>query len=249
MSLKRPIFLGVNVDHVATVRQARRAVYPDPVHCALIAEDHGADGITVHLREDQRHIQPRDVNLLKQLVKTHLNFEMAATDAMVEYALELKPDYCCIVPESRTEITTEGGLEVIANKAYLTKIIAKLQAKEIKISLFIDADLQQIKAAKDVGATIVEFHTGPYSHTKKDSSERAAKLTQLQEAATFAHSLGLQVNAGHGLNYQNVWDVAAIPEMHELNIGHAIVGHALMVGFGQAVREMKQIMMQARGIS
>lgn len=249
MPTKLPIFLGVNVDHVATVRQARRAVYPDPVHCALIAEDHGADGITVHLREDKRHIQPRDVTLLKQLVKTHLNFEMAATDDMVDYALNLVPDYCCIVPESRTEITTEGGLEVVTNKEYLAKIIATLQAKDIKISLFIDANLHQIQAAKDVGATIVEFHTGPYSHTHKGTQERAAKLAQLQEAATFAHSLGLQVNAGHGLHYQNVWDVAAIPEMVELNIGHAIVSHALVVGFGQAVSEMKKIMMQARGIS
>ncbi len=249
MSLTRPIFLGVNVDHVATVRQARRAVYPDPVHCALIAEDHGADGITVHLREDQRHIQPRDVNLLKQLVKTHLNFEMAATDAMVEYALELKPDYCCIVPESRTEITTEGGLAVTENREYLTEIIAKLSAQKIKISLFIDANMQQITAAKEVGATIVELHTGPYSHTEKESRERLAKLEQLQQAAKYAHSLGLQVNAGHGLNYHNVWDVAAIPEMHELNIGHAIVGHAMVVGFAQAVREMKKIMLQARGIS
>lgn len=249
MSLNRPIFLGVNVDHVATVRQARRAVYPDPVHCALIAEDHGADGITVHLREDQRHIQPRDVELLKQLVKTHLNFEMAATDAMVEYALKLRPDYCCIVPESRTEITTEGGLNVIEHREYLTNIIAKLTAQNIKISLFIDANIQQIAAAKEVGATIVELHTGPYSHTQKETRERVAKLELLQQAAKYAHSLGLQVNAGHGLNYHNVWDVAAIPEMHELNIGHAIVGHALVVGFGQAVREMKKIMMQARGIN
>lgn len=248
MSINHPIFLGVNVDHVATVRQARRATYPDPVHCALIAEDHGADGITVHLREDKRHIQPRDVILLKQQVRTHLNFEMAATDDMVEFALEVLPDYCCIVPEKRNEVTTEGGLAVTENSDYLKKIIAKLTAKNLLVSLFIDANEQQIQAAKEVGATIVELHTGPYSHTHKNSPARQEKLLQLQQAAAFAHSIGLQVNAGHGLHYQNVWDVAAIPQITELNIGHAIVGHALVVGFGEAVSQMKKIMQQARGI-
>lgn len=248
MSMKQPIFLGVNVDHVATVRQARQATYPDPVHCALIAEDHGADGITVHLREDKRHIQPRDVILLKQQVRTHLNFEMAATDEMVDFALQVLPDYCCIVPEKRNEVTTEGGLAVTENRDYLQKIIAKLTAKNLLVSLFIDANEQQILAAKEVGATIVELHTGPYSHTHKNSSERQTKLAELQQAAHYAHSLGLQVNAGHGLHYQNVWDVAAIPEMTELNIGHAIVAHALVVGFGEAVAQMKKIMQQARGI-
>lgn len=248
MLKNQPIFLGVNVDHVATVRQARRAEYPDPVHLALIAEEHGADGITVHLREDKRHIQPRDVVLLKQLVKTHLNFEMAATDEMVNFALELVPEYCCIVPESRTEITTEGGLAVTANFDYLARMTAKLQEKGILVSFFIDANEEQISASKEAGATIVELHTGPYSHTDKGTKERQDKLQQLQKAATFAHSIGLQVNAGHGLNYKNVWDVAAIPEMVELNIGHAIVAHALSVGFASAVREMKEIMQKARGL-
>ncbi|MCS5711088.1 pyridoxine 5'-phosphate synthase [Candidatus Berkiella aquae] len=247
MSNSLPIFLGVNVDHVATVRQARQAIYPDPVHCALIAEDHGADGITVHLREDKRHIQPRDVILLKQLVKTHLNFEMAATDEMVNFALEVLPDYCCIVPEKRNEVTTEGGLAVIENKEYLKKITAKLKERHIKVSYFIDADERQILASKEAGATIVELHTGPYAHTAKDTPERHAKLKQLQDAAAFAYSLGLQVNAGHGLHYHNVWDIAKIPEMTELNIGHAIVGHALVVGFAEAVAQMKKIMLQARG--
>ncbi len=247
MSVALPIFLGVNVDHVATLRQARRVEYPDPVYCALIAEDNGADGITVHLREDKRHIQPRDVTLLKQVIKTHLNFEMAATDDMVEFALEVLPTYCCIVPESRTEITTEGGLAVTEIRDYLTKIIERLTAKQIQVSLFIDANIEQINAAKQVGATIIELHTGPYSHTEKGTKERQAKLTQLQVAAKHAHSIGLQVNAGHGLHYHNVWDVAAIPEITELNIGHAIVSHSLVVGFAQAVSQMKAIMMQARG--
>jgi pyridoxine 5-phosphate synthase len=249
MQNHRPIFLGVNVDHVATVRQARRSEYPDPVHCALIAEDHGADGITVHLREDKRHIQPRDVTLLRQLVKTHLNFEMAATDEMVEFALQVIPDYCCIVPEKRNEITTEGGLAVIENSDYLKRTIAKLTAKNILVSLFIDANEEQIAASKEAGATIVELHTGPYSHTHKTSKERAIKLKQLQDAAHFAHGIGLQVNAGHGLNYHNVGDVAAIPEMVELNIGHAIVSHALVVGFPTAVSQMKTLMLQARNIA
>jgi pyridoxine 5-phosphate synthase len=247
MSVALPIFLGVNVDHVATLRQARRAPYPDPVYCALIAEDNGADGITVHLREDKRHIQPRDVILLKQVIKTHLNFEMAATDAMVEFALEVLPTYCCIVPESRTEITTEGGLAVTENQSYLTKIIKRLTDKKMQVSLFIDANKDQISAARDVGATIVELHTGPYSHTEKGSKERFDKLTQLEIAAEYAQSLGLQVNAGHGLHYHNVWDVAAIPQIIELNIGHAIVSHSLVVGFANAVSQMKAIMMQARG--
>lgn len=248
MSVASPIFLGVNVDHVATLRQARQSTYPEPVQCALIAEDHGADGITVHLREDKRHIQPRDVILLKQLIKTHLNFEMAATDAMVAFALEVLPTYCCIVPESRTEITTEGGLAVTDNVPYLTKIIGQLTQRNIQVSLFIDANIDQIKAAKEVGATIVELHTGPYSHTEKNTADRFDKLSQLQVAAEFGASIGLQVNAGHGLHYHNVWDVAAIPQITELNIGHAIVSHALVVGFAQAVREMKNIMQKARGL-
>ena len=171
---------------------------------------------------------------------------MAATDAMVDFALEVLPTYCCIVPESRTEITTEGGLQVIENREYLSKIIKRLTEKKMLVSLFIDANVEQIKAAKEVGATIVELHTGPYSHTEKNTNLRREKLKQLQMAAEFGASIGLQVNAGHGLHYHNVWDVAAIPQITELNIGHAIVSHALVVGFANAVKEMKTIMMQAR---
>ncbi len=241
----KEIYLGVNVDHVATVRQARGTIYPDPVHAAILAELHGADGITVHLREDKRHIQPRDVRLIKDTCQTRLNFEMAATAAMVKFAIEIQPKYCCLVPEKREELTTEGGLDVVSQFEHIKSTTHQLMDKGIEVSLFIDSDEKQIIAAKESGATLIEIHTGAYADAK-DDKERLHILKQIQKGATFAHSLGLQVNGGHGLHYQNVQAIAAIPEMVELNIGHAIIAQAIMVGFPEAIRQMKTLMIQAR---
>lgn len=243
---KNPIYLGVNIDHVATVRQARgTTLYPDPVHAAILAELAGCDGITVHLREDRRHIQDRDVKILKEVIQTRLNFEMAVTDFMLQFACELKPTFCCLVPEKREEVTTEGGLDVVGNLAHIQKAANVLLNKGIQVSLFIDPLEAQIEATLKTGATIIELHTGQYAEAKSEK-ERLQCLAQLQKAAKFAHGLGLQVNAGHGLHYHNVQDIAAIPEVVELNIGHAIVGHAIMVGFVAAVKEMKELMNKAR---
>lgn len=244
---KHPLFLGVNVDHIATVRQARGVQYPDPVHAAILAELSGADGITVHLREDKRHIQPRDVHLLKPLLQTRLNLEMAATNNMLDFACSIKPTYCCLVPEKREELTTEGGLDVVSHLSDITRACEILNKQGIEVSLFIDADEKQITAAKQTGATIIELHTGVYADAKSEDQRQFA-LKGIQQAAYIAHEMGLQVNAGHGLHYQNVQDIAAIPQIIELNIGHAIVGHAMMVGMGQAVKQMKDLMLQARGI-
>lgn len=239
------IYLGVNIDHIATLRQARGTNYPEPVHAALLAEQYGADGITVHLREDRRHIQDRDVFLLRQTINTRLNFEMAVTDEMLGIATELKPHFCCLVPEKRQELTTEGGLEVAGQPSRVRDAVEQLQQHNILVSLFIDADKRQIEAAAASGAPFIEIHTGQYAEAT-DPAVQAAELARIREAAAFAASLGLTVNAGHGLHYHNVQPIAAIPEMYELNIGHAIVARALFSGLGPAVSEMKRLMVEAR---
>lgn len=231
--------LGVNVDHVATIRQARRTFEPDPVGAVVLCELAGADSITVHLREDRRHIQDRDVRVLRQTLKVPMNLEMACTDEMVGIALEVKPEYVCLVPEKRQEVTTEGGLDVLGARAELAKAIPRLRDAGIKVSLFIDPDRAQIQASADLGAHFIELHTGTYAETWRESDR---ELSRLAAGAAFAQELGLVVNAGHGLTYWNVFPVASIPGMHELNIGHSIVARAVLVGLERAVREMKAAM-------
>jgi pyridoxine 5-phosphate synthase len=230
--------LGVNIDHIATIRQARRTVEPDPVAAAVLAELAGADGITVHLREDRRHIQDRDVRLLRQTVRTHLNLEMAATDEMVQIALDLKPDYVTLVPERRQEVTTEGGLDVAGQLERLKGVVATLQGADIPVSLFIDADPAQIEASAQTAARFIELHTGPYAEAKGEEDTRQ-QLGILATGTQKALDLGLRVNAGHGLTYWNTYSVACIPGMEELNIGHSIISRAALVGMERAVREMK----------
>ncbi len=242
------ILLGVNVDHIATLRQARGTNYPDPVHAAAAAEHAGADGITVHLREDRRHIQDRDIYLLKQTLQTRMNFEMAVTDEMLAIACEVKPAFCCLVPEKREELTTEGGLDVASQLAKVTQAVKKLSAAGIKTSLFIDADKAQIDAAVASKAPYIEIHTGHYAD-QVDEKQQNIELNRLKESIKYAHSLGLQVNAGHGLNYFNVKPIAQIAEIVELNIGHAIIARAAIDGLEKAVRDMKQLMMAARHAS
>lgn len=234
------VTLGVNIDHVATVRQARRTVEPDPVAAAVLAELAGADGITVHLREDRRHIQDRDVRLLRRTVRTHLNLEMAATPEMVAIALDLKPDYVTLVPERREEVTTEGGLDVVGQQTSIGPVVTTLQEAGIPVSLFIDADLSQIQAAAAVQAQFIELHTGSYAEAKGEGPQRQ-ELMILQQGCERAIALGLRVNAGHGLTYWNTRPVACIPGMEELNIGHSIISRAVLVGLERAVREMKAI--------
>lgn len=243
--MHNPIYLGVNIDHVATLRQARGTYYPEPVHAALMAEQAGADGITVHLREDRRHIIDRDVFVLRQTIATRLNFEMAVTDEMLGIATQLKPDFACFVPEKRQELTTEGGLEVAGQLSRITAAVSQMREQNILVSLFIDADHQQIEAAAKSGAPYIEIHTGKYAETT-DAKAQQVELKRITEAAEFAASLGLIVNAGHGLHYHNVQPIAAIPQMHELNIGHAIVARAVFSGLDAAVREMKRLMVEAR---
>jgi len=239
-----PIHLGVNVDHVATVRQARRTTYPDPLFAALLAEQAGADSITIHLREDRRHISDRDVRLCRQALQTRLNLEMAATQEMLGIATEIRPPDCCLVPERREEVTTEGGLDVVGQEVALRAACQRLGQSGIRVSLFIDPDREQIDAAVRAGAPAIELHTGAYAeHT---GEARARELARLREAAAHAASAGLQVNAGHGLNYQNVQPIAAIPQIVELNIGHAIVARAIIDGMAAAVAEMKRLMVEAR---
>jgi pyridoxine 5-phosphate synthase len=240
----RAIALGVNVDHIATVRQARRARQPDPVHAALVAEQAGADSITMHLREDRRHIIDADPFALQQRMQTHLNLEMAATPAMIDIALRLRPRDCCLVPEKREEVTTEGGLDVSARPPALREAIARLASASLRVSLFIDPDDAQIEAARDLGAPVVELHTGSYAEA--EGAGRARELDRLRRAALHATRCGLTVHAGHGLDYQNVQPVAAIPEIIELNIGHAIVARALFCGLAEAVGQMKALMLAAR---
>ncbi len=233
--------LGVNIDHVATIRQARRTVEPDPIAAAVLAELGGANGITAHLREDRRHIQDRDIRILRETVRTHLNLEMAATDEMVRIALSLKPDYVTLVPERREEITTEGGLEIAGNLSRISEVVEKLQGEGIPVSLFIDADEAQIEASAKIKAKFIELHTGTYANAT-DETTREKEFAKLDRGAQQAISVGLRVNAGHGLTYWNVYPVASITGMEELNIGHSIISRAVLVGMERAVREMNLAM-------
>ncbi|MCA2015980.1 pyridoxine 5'-phosphate synthase [Vibrio tritonius] len=239
------ILLGVNIDHIATLRNARGTKYPDPVHAAEIAERAGADGITIHLREDRRHINDRDVRILRETLQTRMNLEMAVTDEMVEIALQTKPEYVCLVPEKREELTTEGGLDVLGQLDKVKAATEKLTSAGIRVSLFIDADREQIDAAKACGAPFIELHTGHYSDAETES-EQQAELKKISAAASYAADLGITVNAGHGLTYHNVAAIAALPEIYELNIGHSIMGRAVFDGLAKAVADMKAVMLDAR---
>lgn len=239
------LLLGVNIDHIATLRNARGTQYPDPVQAAFIAEQAGADGITVHLREDRRHITDRDVRILRQTIQTRMNLEMAVTDEMVDIAVELKPHFCCLVPEKREEVTTEGGLDVAGQQEKMAIAVERLAQAGILVSLFIDPDHRQIDAAVAVGAPYIEIHTGAYAEAEGELAVKA-ELHRIAVAATYATEKGLKVNAGHGLTYHNVQPIATLPEMHELNIGHAIIGQAVMCGLPAAVTDMKLLMREAR---
>ena len=242
---RAPMLLGVNIDHVATLRQARGTRYPEPIQAALLAEEAGADGITLHLREDRRHIQDRDVFTLKDVLQTKMNLEMAVTDEMLAIAARVAPADCCLVPERREELTTEGGLDVAGQRERMKEACERLGAAGVRVSLFIDADPVQIDAAAAVGAPVVELHTGPYADSEGEAQSRR-EWDRLNAAVDRGRGLGLQVNAGHGLHYHNVEPVAALAGITELNIGHAIVARALFVGFKEAVREMKALMRDAR---
>lgn len=235
--------LGVNIDHVATVRQARGIDIPDLVEAALLAEKGGADGITVHLREDRRHIQEPDVQLLRDHVRTKLNLEMAVTAEILQLAVQLRPDDACFVPERREELTTEGGLDVLAQKTKIEEAVKRLQGEGIRVSLFVDPHKEQIEASRDVEALAVEIHTGRYCNAVGD---RAREIKEVRAGVSLAHRLGLEVHGGHGLNCENVLGIACIPEIVELNIGHSIVARAIMVGMEQAVREMKEMLIKSR---
>jgi pyridoxine 5-phosphate synthase len=239
------IRLGVNIDHVATLRQARGTAYPDPVEAALAAERAGAGGITLHLREDRRHIQDHDVLRMRERISTKLNLEMAAADDIAAFACRVRPHDVCVVPERRAELTTEGGLAVRGHEKRLLDLVARLRDAGIRTSLFIDPDRGEIEAAAAVGAPVIELHTGAYASASGEAA-RARELARLREGATIAHSVGLIVNAGHGLTVENVGPIAALPEMEELNIGHSIVARAVIVGMEQAVREMLDAMLRAR---
>ncbi|WP_448211958.1 pyridoxine 5'-phosphate synthase [Colwellia sp. MEBiC06753] len=241
----KEILLGVNVDHIATLRQARGTTYPDPVHAASVAEHAGADGITIHLREDRRHIQDRDVFVMKETLQTRMNLEMAVTDEMIDIACQVKPTFVCLVPEKREELTTEGGLDVAGQLAKVSSAVAKLAEQGILVSLFIDADKAQIDAAKAAKAPFIEIHTGCYADAETEQTQ-LAELARLEEGIKYAASIGLKVNAGHGLHYHNVKPIAAIEEVIELNIGHAIIARAAIDGLDKAVRDMKQLMIEAR---
>ena len=238
------ILLGVNIDHVATLRQARGTRYPDPVKAALDAEEAGADGITVHLREDRRHIQDRDVLLLSQVLQTRMNFEMGVTEEMLAFAERIRPPHACLVPETRQELTTEGGLDVAGQEARIRAAVERLQRIGCEVSLFIDPDEWQIEAARRIGAPAIELHTGRYADAQTPG-EAARELARIRDGVACGLAHGLIVNAGHGLHYHNVEPVAAIAGINELNIGHAIVAHALFVGFKPAVAEMKQLIVAA----
>lgn len=238
------IKLGVNIDHVATLRQARGTRYPDPVQAAREAEQAGADSITLHLREDRRHIQDRDVEILRHLIQTRMNLEMAVADDVVAFACRIRPQDCCLVPERRQELTTEGGLDVVAGLRKITNACARLADAGVRVSLFVDADPEQIEAAQKTGAPAVEIHTGRYADAPTDEMQRS-ELVRVEQAVQQGLDLKLQVNAGHGLNYHNVQAIAAIPGVSELNIGHAIIARALFTGMQEAVREMKRLMQEA----
>jgi pyridoxine 5-phosphate synthase len=239
------IALGVNIDHVATLRQARRGRYPDPLYAALMAEEAGADSITLHLREDRRHIQDRDVVAMREALQTRMNLEMAVTEEMIRIAQKILPQDCCLVPESRQEVTTEGGLNVAERGSRIGEAVQALGASGVRVSLFIDPDPVQIEAAQRAGAPVIELHTGTYADST--GAARAREFERICAAAKFAARLGFVVNAGHGLNYHNVEPIAAIPEIVELNIGHAIVARSVVDGLAKAVRDMKELMRAARG--
>lgn len=241
----RELRLGVNIDHVATLRNARGVRYPDPVAAASIAERAGADGITIHLREDRRHITDRDVAMLKQTLNVPMNLEMAVTDEMIDIAVKTQPTFSCLVPEKREELTTEGGLDVAGQVENIANATKRLTDAGIQVSLFIDADRKQIDAAKEAGAPIIELHTGQYAEADTEE-EQKKELARLMDAAEYAYSIGLQVNAGHGLHYHNTFDVAQIPQMVELNIGHSIIARAVLDGLDKAVRDMREILDKAR---
>jgi pyridoxine 5-phosphate synthase len=241
---KKQILLGVNIDHIATIRQARRGLYPEPVQAALVAEQAGADGITAHLREDRRHIQDRDLFLLKDMIHTRLNMEMAVTDEMVAIAVKLKPFACCLVPEKREELTTEGGLDVVANFARVQSACVKLAEAGVEVSLFIDPDEAQIDAAVKIGAPVIELHTGRYAETRYTAQQQ--ELARIRRATLYAHQAGLQVNAGHGLDCHNVSAICEISDIVELNIGYAIIARALFSGLADSVKNLKHIMQRAR---
>lgn len=243
--MNHEILLGVNIDHVATLRQARGTRYPDPVQAAIEAEAAGADGITLHLREDLRHIQVRDVRLIKEVLQTRMNFEMAVTNAMLDFAEEIKPEHTCLVPEKREELTTEGGLDVVHHYETVARAVQRLKAIGSEVSLFIDPDMRQIDATVEMGAPVIELHTGCYADAHTES-EQLRELKRIQEAAEYAANKGLIVNAGHGLHYHNVQPIARIHTLHELNIGHAIIARALFCGLATAVQQMRQLMQEAR---
>lgn len=245
MTESRPILLGVNIDHVATLRQARGTSYPRPAEAAHQAERAGADSITVHLREDRRHIQDADLDAINEVMRTHMNLEMAVTDEMLGVAARIKPTDCCLVPEKRAELTTEGGLDVAGQPDKVGAACRELAENGIRASLFIDPDKKQLDAAVAAGAPVVELHTGSYADSKGD--EQQAELARIEEAARYGHGLGLIINAGHGLHYQNVQAIARIEEIVELNIGHSIIARAVFDGIGMAVTEMKRLMLDARG--
>jgi len=239
------LLLGVNIDHIATLRNARGTCYPEPAHLAAIAETAGADGITIHLREDRRHIKDRDVAVLAQTLQTRMNLEMAVTDEMVDIAIATQPVFVCLVPEKREELTTEGGLDVVGSFAKIASAVERLNAANILVSLFIDPENDQIDAAIKTGAAYIELHTGQYADAETEDIQEH-ELARVAGAATYAHNAGIKVNAGHGLNYHNVKPIAALPEIIELNIGHAIVARAVIDGFAVAVSEMKRLMIEGR---
>lgn len=239
------IYLGVNIDHIATLRQARGTNYPSPIEAALLCEKAGADSITLHLREDRRHIQDSDVEILRYQLATKMNLEMAATDEMIRIATQIKPNDCCLVPEKRQELTTEGGLDVASQVSKMRDICAQLASASVMVSLFINANKVQIDAAKTCGAPKIELHTGHYANAKT-AMEKLAILGHIKDMATYAHSIGLQVNAGHGLTMENTADIAKLPEIVELNIGHSIIARAVFIGIEAATREMKNLMLEAR---
>jgi pyridoxine 5-phosphate synthase len=241
----KDILLGVNIDHIATLRNARGTAYPDPVHGAEIAERAGADGITIHLREDRRHITDRDVQLLKQTIQTRMNLEMAVTEEMLQIALSIKPEFCCLVPEKRQELTTEGGLDVANHQGKVAAACGQLAEAGILVSLFVDADIKQIDSVLRTGAPFIEIHTGKYAEATSEA-EQQKELAILIEGIEYAHAQGLKVNAGHGLHYHNVKPIAAIEQLYELNIGHAIMARAVFDGLHKAVTDMRHLMCQAR---
>lgn len=239
------LLLGVNIDHIATLRQARGTRFPDPVQAAMIAEEAGADGITLHLREDRRHIQERDVRLIKEVLLTRMNYEMAVTEFMLCFAEEIRPEHVCFVPEKREELTTEGGLKVVGYEDKISVALSRMEQIGAEVSIFIDPDLKQIQAAYDLGARTIEIHTGRYADAH-ESSLQYQEYLRVEKAAFFAHDLGMKVNAGHGLNYQNVKLISGIEVLNELNIGHALICRALFTGLKQAVMDMRQLMIEGR---